>query len=64
MDGVRSVAPRLDGDRYVRGSTRYLDDVIPPGCLHVAFVRSPHAHALIGAVDATRALAEEGVRAV
>ena len=64
MDGVRSVAPRLDGDRYVRGSTRYLDDVIPPGCLHVAFVRSPHAHALIGAVDATSALAEEGVRAV
>src|SRR5262249_61600404 len=35
-----------------------------PGGLHVAFVRSPHAHALIRSIDKTAALAMPGVHAV
>lgn len=31
----------------------FTEDLHPPGCLHAAFVRSPHAHALIESVDQT-----------
>jgi len=43
---------------------RYLDDLIVPGALHLAFVRSPHAHAALRNVDARRARALPGVVAV
>ena len=35
----------------LRGETRYLDDLEPAGTVHVAFVRSPYAHARITAVE-------------
>ncbi len=35
-----------------------------PGALHAAFVRSPHAHALIRSIDARAARAMSGVHAV
>jgi aerobic carbon-monoxide dehydrogenase large subunit len=41
---------RREDERILRGRTRYLDDIDPPGAVHVAFVRSPFAHARIGAV--------------
>jgi len=41
---------RREDDRILRGDTRYLDDIDPPGAAHVAFVRSPFAHARIGGV--------------
>ena len=37
---------------------------VPPGTLHAAILRSPHAHATIKAIDATRARALPGVAAV
>lgn len=47
------------------GAGRYADDVAAPhGTLHAAIVRSPHAHAEIDAIDASRALALPGVHAV
>ena len=46
MSGAR----REDG-RILRGQTRYLDDIILPGIAEVAFVRSPHAHASIEAIE-------------
>ena len=46
------------------GKGRYLDDIVLPGVLHAAFVRSPHPHALIRKVDACDALALPGVHAV
>lgn len=58
-----NAVPRLNGDRYVRGAIRYLDDTVPDNCLHVAFTRSPHAHALIKHVDLTPALRAPGVTA-
>jgi carbon-monoxide dehydrogenase large subunit len=38
---------RREDARVLRGETRYLDDIRRPGQAHVAFVRSPHAHARI-----------------
>ena len=42
---------RREDERILRGGTRYLDDIDPPGAAHVAFVRSPFAHARIGGVE-------------
>jgi len=55
---------RLGGDRFVAGAGHFVDDVRMPGMLHAAVLRSPHAHARLVSVDATRALALAGVRAV
>lgn len=60
----RGSAPRISGDRFVRGEVRYLDDEVPAGCLHAAFVRSTVAHAEITDVDIGAALRTPGVRAV
>jgi carbon-monoxide dehydrogenase large subunit len=38
---------RKEDPRYLRGEGRYVDDLILPGMLHAAFVRSPHAHARV-----------------
>ena len=64
--------PRLRGSRVLRiedpellhGSAKFVDDVSIPGVLHAAFVRSPHAHALICDIDVTAALGSHGVQAV
>jgi len=53
---------RREDERILRGRTRYLDDIDPPGAAHVAFVRSPFAHARIGGVEVPDGL--EGVFAV
>jgi carbon-monoxide dehydrogenase large subunit len=42
---------RREDERILRGRTRYLDDIDPPGAAHVAFVRSPFAHARIGGIE-------------
>ncbi len=55
---------RLNGKRYVSGEIRYLDDAVPSSCMHLAFVRSPYAHARLRNVDTTRARQIEGVVAV
>ena len=56
--------PRKEDARLLTGQGRYVTDVELPRMLHVAFVRSPHAHARLRAVDATPALALPGVAAV
>jgi carbon-monoxide dehydrogenase large subunit len=56
----RSV-PRPNGPKLVQGRATYTDDLAPPRLVHAAFLRSPHAHARIGRVDAARALAVPGV---
>ena len=55
---------RVEDDAFLRGTGRYGDDVRPEGALAAVFVRSPHAHARIRAVDTAVALAEPGVVAV
>jgi aerobic carbon-monoxide dehydrogenase large subunit len=53
--------PRPNAARLVEGRGQYVDDIILPRLLHVSFVRSPHAHAKIGAIEAAEALKLPGV---
>ena len=52
---------RKEDDRLVTGATNWTDNIQLPGALHMAFVRSPHAHAKITRVDLTAARAMPGV---
>src|SRR5215831_8381949 len=56
--------PRLEDARLVTGRGRYTDDVDYPGQAYAAFVRSPHPHARIVAIDAGAARAMASVLAV
>jgi 4-hydroxybenzoyl-CoA reductase alpha subunit len=47
-----------------RGDTRFTDDLQLPRMLHGKVLRSPHPHARIVSIDATRALAMPGVMGV
>ena len=60
--GTRPV--RHDGPDKVMGRARYAADIHLPGMLHGKILRSPHAHARIRGIDASRALALPGVAAV
>ena len=55
---------RREDPRLVTGTGRYVDDIQPEGCLHVAFVRSTLAHAAIRTIDVEAAAAAPGVVAV
>lgn len=55
---------RPDGIDKVTGRARFGADATAPGMLHGAIVRSPHAHARIIRIDATKALALDGVKAL
>lgn len=55
---------RKEDPRFVRGQGTYTDDVVLPGMLHGAILRSPVAHARIVSIDTSEALARPGVRAV
>ncbi|PWK34225.1 xanthine dehydrogenase family protein molybdopterin-binding subunit [Cupriavidus plantarum] len=56
---------RLEDAAILTGRGRYGDDLgVKPGTLHAAIVRSPHAHAELGRIDATAALDAPGVHAV
>jgi len=56
----RSV-PRPNAGKLVAGAGRYVDDVVLPRMVHVAFLRSPHARAKIEAIDVAAALEVPGV---
>ena len=55
---------RVEDPRLLTGHGTFVDDVSRPGMLHARFVRSPFARARILDVDASAALALEGVHAV
>ncbi len=59
----RSV-PRPNLARLTQGRGQYVSDVSLPRMAHVAFVRSPHAHARIARIDAGAAKRAAGVVAV
>jgi len=62
--GIGASVKRREDHRLLTGQGRYVDDVSAPGQAHVAFVRSPHAHADVLAIDPAPALAMDGVLAV
>lgn len=56
---------RVEDERLLRGQAAFLDDVdCGHGTAHVAFVRSPHAHAQVRSVNTGPAAAAKGVIAV
>src|SRR5260370_6680889 len=55
---------RREDPRLITGTGRYVDDIQPERCLHVAFVRSTLAHAAIRTIDVEAAAAAPGVVAV
>ncbi len=55
---------RHDGNDKVTGRARYSADITMPRLLHGKVLRSPHAHAKINSIDASKALALDGVLAV
>jgi len=55
---------RNEDPRLLTGQALYVDDVDLPDMLHVAFVRSPYAHARIKSIDVSQALQRQGVVAV
>ena len=56
---------RIDAREKVTGAAKFADDLqFGPGLLYARIKRSPHPHALIKKIDASRALALPGVKAV
>jgi len=55
---------RREDPRLVSGHGRYVDDMVRPGMLHMAVVRSPQAHAKIKSIDLAAAKKAPGVSAV
>jgi carbon-monoxide dehydrogenase large subunit len=53
---------RREDYKFLSGKGRYVDDINLPGALHLAILRSPHAHARITGIDLSAARAAGGVR--
>src|SRR5258708_7856897 len=61
---IGRAVPRPNLARLTQGRAQYVSDVVLPRMAHVAFVRSPHAHAKIKSIDAAAAKKAPGVIAV
>ncbi|WP_254070226.1 xanthine dehydrogenase family protein molybdopterin-binding subunit [Acidisphaera sp. L21] len=55
---------RFEDRRFLTGGGRYMADIVCPGALHVHFVRSPHAHAVLLGVDAGAAREMPGIHGI
>ena len=55
---------RKEDPRLITGQGKFTDDVYPRGAVHMAVLRSPHAHARILNIDTSKAKAYPGVVAV
>ena len=64
IQGLGKRLKRKEDPRFIRGKGNYIDDITLPGMLYLDIVRSPHAHAKILNIDASKALAMPGVLAV
>ncbi|MFL6235183.1 MAG: molybdopterin cofactor-binding domain-containing protein, partial [Thermoanaerobaculia bacterium] len=61
---IGSRTKRNEDPRLLTGRALFVDDLDLPGMVHVAFLRSPYAHARIRGIDTSRAKQHEGVVAV
>jgi putative selenate reductase molybdopterin-binding subunit len=61
---VGESVPRVDAVKLALGKPAYTDDFPLPGMLYGRILHSPHAHALIKRIDASKARALPGVHAV
>jgi putative selenate reductase molybdopterin-binding subunit len=55
---------KVDAVKLVKGKPAFADDIDLPGMLYAAMLTSPHAHARIRRIDASKARALPGVHAV
>ncbi|MGD9831837.1 MAG: xanthine dehydrogenase family protein molybdopterin-binding subunit [Piscinibacter sp.] len=55
---------RREDVRFLTGAGQYTDDVVLPGQTYGVFLRSPHAHARIVSIDASKAAKAAGVVAI
>ncbi|KIZ44916.1 xanthine dehydrogenase family protein molybdopterin-binding subunit, partial [Rhodopseudomonas palustris] len=62
--GTGQPVKRLEDQRLLTGLGHYLDDKPADGALWLFVLRSPHAHARIGAIDTEAAREMQGVEAV
>ena len=53
--------PRKEDPTLLTGHSNFTDDIRLPGMLHMAFLRSPYAHARITSIDASAAREQPGV---
>lgn len=58
---IGKTVPRPNAARLVEGRGKYVDDIVLPRMVHVAFVRSPFAHARITGIEIGDATAVKGV---
>jgi len=63
-EGIGAAVKRKEDKRFITGRGKYTDDIRLENQAYGAFVRSPHAHAEIKGIDASAALAMDGVIAV
>ncbi|WP_024508168.1 xanthine dehydrogenase family protein molybdopterin-binding subunit [Bradyrhizobium sp. ARR65] len=61
---IGKTVPRPNLDRLMQGRGLYVSDIELPRMAHVVFLRSPHAHAKIVAIDASAAKRMPGVIAI
>src|ERR1700694_1712491 len=62
--GIGESIKRKEDGRFLHGKGNSLDHTVLPDMLHMAILRSPHAHARIKSVDTAAASAVPGVVAV
>ncbi|WP_343117431.1 xanthine dehydrogenase family protein molybdopterin-binding subunit [Ostreiculturibacter nitratireducens] len=58
---IGKTVPRPNAGKLAQGRGRYVDDIVLPRMVHVAFLRSPMAHAKITGIDAAAAKGVKGV---
>ena len=56
--------PRKEDPAFLTGHANWVDNIKLPGMLHMAFLRSPYAHARITSIDVSAAKEQPGVVAV
>ncbi|MBM3518107.1 MAG: xanthine dehydrogenase family protein molybdopterin-binding subunit, partial [Alphaproteobacteria bacterium] len=59
--GIGQSVRRVEDDRLITGTGRFLDDINPPGLAYAHFLRSPHAHADVVHIDVSKARSSPGV---
>ncbi|MDH3684493.1 MAG: molybdopterin-dependent oxidoreductase, partial [Acidimicrobiia bacterium] len=64
IGGIGHSVKRLEDARLIEGQGNFLDDIVLPGMLHMAILRSPYAHARLNGIDSSAASALDGVIAV
>ncbi len=64
VNGIGAAVTRREDQRFLTGRGTYTDDINRPGQAYAVFVRSPHAHARVAAIDTAAAEAAPGVIAV